>query len=748
MLRILARIALTLLLAGCGHDRPRAADSEVLEGVAEDLWGSTIDLGRLDRGLVLLHPFSPSNCGYCLFEGPFVRENYLRPTAATGGRVFHQCLFNPQRDVYTFLKHERDTETPVLTFPPALHRYHRDGFPFLAAFRAGRALYRGSISPYEERWRTLAPQLWPAGDSTLVPTSPLHMATRFVFENEQALAVVVVPDGDEPRRSEWLACAAKWRGNPADVKFERDLTPLDLEKNLYFAGALAAFRFDALAGRELPFQLAGDAVTFGDQRFVRTEVQLTACFPNPYNLQRYVVLAGGVEHNDVDFTLSRRDPSTGTTTILLEGFFRKEPGRSWQYSDSLTHGSLARGERCPPGSCPAPVATGFGESPAGIAPASESHWESVDAGSLRRFGGGESRFPSLAVTPSGACWVAWEERGDILAARADAAGAFPALIAAGGGSDSFDPVLAAAGERVWVVFLDDRERFYRVYARAIDGGALTEAVPVSPAGPYDVVTPAAVADSQGVLIVAWSEWRANQRYLRYRRLRAGVLDSVRTTALCPSEIEYANAWYPALAVDARNQVWGAWNQHYPATLCVCIGNLGEPARPVTRVRDPGGPESDDEHGGYPSLVCDREGRRWVFWEGFAWDGLAGEPQRIRAACFDSATGSWSRSENLARPAESFFNQTPKTAIDPHGDLWVAWSGRDREGRRPWGVYLTHGSRGDWSLPERVSPPGTDARAPAVVIGSDGQVWIAWHAGRGADMRIEVLKYRSHSGGGA
>ena len=43
-----------------------------------------------------------------------------------------------------------------------------------------------------------------------------------------------------------------------------------------------------------------------------------------------------------------------------------------------------------------------------------------------------------------------------------------------------------------------------------------------------------------------------------------------------------------------------------------------------------------------------------------------------------------------------------------------------------------------TLPRRISGREQTARAPQICRATDGSLWIAWHAGTGEDMRIEVL----------
>ncbi|MFC1572772.1 hypothetical protein ACFL6M_04150, partial [Candidatus Eisenbacteria bacterium] len=99
-----------IVLAGCGE---AVSDGTHLEGTAEDLWGRKIDLAQLD-GTTLVQAFSPANCGYCLVDGEFVAANYFETNTRHGGQNLQQCLFNPQRDIYAHIKHNREGDISVL----------------------------------------------------------------------------------------------------------------------------------------------------------------------------------------------------------------------------------------------------------------------------------------------------------------------------------------------------------------------------------------------------------------------------------------------------------------------------------------------------------------------------------------------------------------------------------------------------------------------------------------------------------
>lgn len=739
----------------CGSEG-RRSDTPRLQGKAEDLWGNQLDLSQFAKGITLIHPFSPSNCGYCLIDGEFVKENYFRNNAQASGTNFLQCLFNPQVDIYAYQKHYRETSTPVLTFPAALHEYHRDGFPFLIAFRDGRSFYQGVMSPYEEVFRRLQPQLWPTGRAHLRPTSPLHMATRLTDENQSQLTVEVYADNDEAgaRRAEQRLedIKKRWGHVRAVVKHENQLTKDDYQINVSVSGVTEQFSLGFLQSGGTPIDIGSESIQIGGYRFPKSEVGLAACFPNPHNPQRYVVLdlrgsnlKTRTFENWVDYTLYR-DGAEGRPEILLHGFFDKEDG-NWRFSPARAYGT-ARSEKAPRqngahSSLSEPVQAGKDKDER---PVRVSSWTATPAGRMKTLGAASCRFPSLAVDENGVCWVAWEENGDILLSSINCPEDQVAVAAESDALDSFHPVLACDGSLLWIFYLKDRDGFYRLYARYLDAGRLSDEVLITERGPFDVITPGVAGNRQGKLVIAWTEWKANFRFLRFREMENRSLGAIRDAAIKQASgrnAGYVNAWCPALVMDERGQPWGAWNQHYPATLGVCAGNLVEKAGSVTQLS-----ESMErcENGGYPSVTLDSSGRKWVFWESFGWDlYLSGTPQRILGSWHDEANGRWSLPYPVSSDEQTALNQTPRAIVDANGTIWTAWSGRQNDIDKPWGIRVARFAKDRWSIPKLVSDNGVNARAPAISVGKDGTLWLAWHSGVGTQMQIKVLEYHPKAG---
>ena len=568
------------------------------------------------------------------------------------------------------------------------------------------------------------------------------MAGRFVNENEQALSIWIIPNGDHHAMERARARLARWEKKPASIKYEGELTAADLQMNLYYGGTATQFSFAALAGEDVPLAFESGSVTVGSECFALQDVGLSACFPNPHNRARYVLCelsaaARGVAPacNWLDYAIYHPGREEQPAEMLLYGHFAKARGNHWCFADSLAFGRAARGGTCPRGACPAPAMAPYVDQKLPDLPAQ------LD---LQRYRVGTRRchFPAIAVTADGTGQVAWEEEGNIYLAAISPTGDSHVMAIAADEDDSYDVQLAAAGNHLWAVYLAKRDGFYRVYTRRISPGRLSDETLISARTPCDALTPAVVATPDGVAI-AWSAWQANQRILRYREIAAGELGEIASIAILPSEIDYTNAWYPALGCDAQGEPWGAWNQHYPATLGVASGNLADEATAVTRLaRDEEGHllgSRDHEKGGYPSVASDQMDRRWVCWESYGWDIRSGQPQRILVATQAEPGGAWSLPQTISLDSQTQLNQTPQIASGPDGGLVAVWSGRAQDPEGGWAIYLSRHQENTWSTPVKISGEDENARAPRMAIGPQGDLWITWHVGTGSEMRIEVYR---------
>ena len=708
---------------------------------AEDLWGNSIDFNRIIHSplTTVIQPFSSSNCGYCLIDGWFIEKNFLETNRKKGGINFTQSIFNPQLDNYAFTKHYRDTLTPVLTYPPELHQYHLDGFPAILAFRNGEQIVKipeGSLFPYDSSFEKLKMTLWHDTSIHFQPSSELHFATRIIYENMNNAALCVVPDGNQTAFDKNLDFAK--RTKCYQVKFMNQISHGDMVKNVMLEGRFPRGIYRYFTGENSPFKLESDSVMrFGPYRFGTDTIGICACIPNPLNPEKYLVIrirggkvTSGFYDNSVDYAIYSYDEKKQSTRVLLHGFFEKRPGNSWHFSDSLCISRLSPNEKCI-GVCTIPAKKFLPEHPVSMA---KPLWRPMDNAEEFTLGNSSCRFPSMVADDRGTVWVCREERGDILLSSVDRKNSVSLAIEQDK-SDSYNPLITFSDGKIWIFYLNNRDGFYRLYGRSYDGSALTRPLLYSEIQPCDVVTPAVVPTKSGI-VVAWTCWKANFRFPFYRLIRNGIPDSIHAVSIAksPSMDDYINAWYFSLDADLNGKVWGAWNQHYPAALGVCGGDLDDKAISVTAITE--NPD-DCENGGYPSAMHDQAGNRWVFWESFPWGVLDGEQQRINFSMFDAATRTWSSSATLPMDSSAYLNQTPQAVSLDDGRIVVVWSGRSKEGN--WALYLTCKDNFGWSRPIRLTSGREPARAPKIIAGKNNELWIAFHDGAGEKMKVRVIK---------
>ena len=432
----------------------------------------------------------------------------------------------------------------------------------------------------------------------------------------------------------------------------------------------------------------------------------------------------------MDYVVYTDGDQGSSSKTLVHGYFHKPVDEGWVFSDSLSFPCSDLAKFCT-GICRAPAKAKAIEHPCDL-PAVES--KRTIFGKRYTLGNSPGRFPSISIGDDTLYRVAWEAAGDIMVAL-DRPGGVPLQFAVEHDqSDSYDPQLLADGNNTWVFYLNNRDGFYRLYGKRFDGKQLSDELLFSAKEPADAMTPAVVKIAENDFILAWSVWKANFRYLFRREIKDGIMDSIRLIKTMPSkDLEgYTNAWYPTLAAGTDKRVWGAWNQHYPATLGVCAGDLTSLVTSVTRLAEK---MDDSENGGYPSILVDEKNCPWVFTESFAWDMLADKAQQINAYRYDATTKQWTLPEKISVDTLTFYNQTPTAVRDRNGLLWVAWSARKRGDHGTWGIYISRQDGSSWAIPRLISDPSVCSRAPHLAAGGKNGLWVVYHEGTGNNMKI-------------
>jgi hypothetical protein len=261
---------------------------------------------------------------------------------------------------------------------------------------------------------------------------------------------------------------------------------------------------------------------------------------------------------------------------------------------------------------------------------------------------------------------------------------------------------------------------------------------ISEKGPFDAVTPDVASNGKDEITVAWSEWKANNRYLKSRQIKLGVLEEIKKIKTVSSIYteDYTNAWYPSILYDVKNEIWGAWNQHYPATFGVCGGKFNDTAISITQTAK----KMDDwENGGYPCLFPGYNNQLFVAWESSAWEAFYGDKQKIKVAEYNHELKKWSLGKVISLDKQTKLCQTPSGICDKNGNKYIVWSGRPDDENQPWGLYLVKENNGKWNVPVFLSAENENDRHPKITIDQKGMIWISCHTGIGDNMKVKVMK---------
>ncbi len=661
-----------------------------------------------------------------------------------GGANLEQSVFSPQLDLYAFQKGYRDTTT-LLTYPISLHNYHRNGYPGMLAFRDGEQILQGFLDDYDSTFRERAHDWWP--DETN-PHARLVSGLQFVHNYEvepaDARLIAVFPESADSATKKRLTWFKKYPSldKKCAAKFERELDSTDLLQNLAYGGDPRQLSLAALAGQDTPIRLSSTTFGIGPYTFSTDSFGIRGVMPNPYNPERYIDVSlhpsratTPRSESETDFCVWRASPNR-PAQIVLDGRFAKDSTGRWYFSDTLAVVYANLESNCKGGVCPLPV--DLNRSLIHHTPTvATGPWMQSANGRIARLGTDNCRFPDVAVAPNGSVGVVWEERGDILFVRISPRGMPSTFAIEDGPADAYNPRVAFDGTSFLIAYVSNADGYYHLYGRYVDGDRLSDEVRLSPRGPFSDITPDLVSDGSGRVALAWSQWRANQRFPKYRMILDRASGPVRPISILYAKNDsYNNAWALNLALDSDGRPYGMWNQHYPSLICVCGGPLDGPP---TTPQEMTGNVDTSEKGEYPSTAFDSQGRQWAVWETYAYETWLQGPQRILAARFNRATESWTAPVTVSDTAQNYLTQTPRLAALPDGSLVAVWSGRSRSEGAQWGIYLSRFQAGHWQEPRLISEPGVCSRAPEMAIGADGSVWVVWHAGIGEGMTVRVLE---------
>jgi hypothetical protein len=382
--------------------------------------------------------------------------------------------------------------------------------------------------------------------------------------------------------------------------------------------------------------------------------------------------------------------------------------------------------------------------------------------------------PAISAAPDGSLWVVWlsfdGERDDI-ALRSYKSGQWENLQWVPGSSgDSWLPQVAVdAASRVWVVWSQQVEGHWGLYARRFDPqrqewGTLERWT----SGDLPEINPRVWSDGKGHAAAVWRGFR------RHALPSTGASSNIFLRTLegdaWSEEIRVThretNDWEPAVALDSQGTVWVAYDSyqhgHYDVFLTAIRGG---------RVGEEIGVATTPRFDARPTLTVDSLNRVWVAWEsGHAnWGKDQGrilgkrgvgvplggfrEPQ-IR--CY--ANGKWLEPvAPLAAVFRGADTYQPHVFSDGSGSVWVVAKVRKFATQRPplpqkeaywetwvpgplgyWEYLVTHLDAGRWSEP--IALPNSKGRSSTrmnAVLAVNHDLWPTWST----DNREEAFYHR-------
>ncbi|MBS1827897.1 MAG: hypothetical protein JST93_21490 [Acidobacteria bacterium] len=269
----------------------------------------------------------------------------------------------------------------------------------------------------------------------------------------------------------------------------------------------------------------------------------------------------------------------------------------------------------------------------------------------------EDDYPAIAVNTNGAGWVAWtgyqKESETLFAARTDATG--KEVIAKG---EFFRPVLAADAQgRFFLAVSVHETNTWKIAVARFENGKWTKLETISEGGPD--LHPRAVVDAKGQLWVVWQGFREGRSRILARSMAAGKWSDVIAVSG-----NTANAWYPAIAADAKGGLHFAWDAYDGGMYNVYYRTL-EGAQ--QRVRP------SENFQAHASLACDRNGDVWLAFDqaGPNWGKDTGFLVRKNAGTRlyetrDLKLLNLTKNQLAQLPAGHF--EQAQLAVDPKGNL--------------------------------------------------------------------------------
>jgi hypothetical protein len=396
----------------------------------------------------------------------------------------------------------------------------------------------------------------------------------------------------------------------------------------------------------------------------------------------------------------------------------------------------------------------------------------------------DERARSFSEAPEDLSYLATPPGGDQVSLRIlkDNSWSSPLDVTDGHG-DVYKCAVAVDGAgKAWVVWSENRDDNFDVWARSFDGRAFSEPVRLSSDKGSDH-SPVAATDSAGRVWIAWQGARDNVFQIHSRHQTGSGWSEPVTVST-----QTRNCWYPAIAAErgGDGRVAIGWDTYEKGDYDVFVREFDtdgnpEPARPVA---------NSWRYEARAALTYDAEGNLWVAWEesgetwGKNWGALVldqGIPLyqdrqiglRVlkdghwmesvgdyTAAMPDLSRRRGARANRVAQPEPQAatrrqgqeaqtqgnvpYNNISRVVCDNDGRVWVLVRTRQSDFRTPlgtvWLEYAVYCNGDDWVGP--ILLPHSDDliyNLPAAVAMNDGGLLVAHSTDHRQDRQLQRLQ---------
>lgn len=253
----------------------------------------------------------------------------------------------------------------------------------------------------------------------------------------------------------------------------------------------------------------------------------------------------------------------------------------------------------------------------------------------------------------------------------------------------------------------------------VETDAFGNGEPAASAGPAFQTLPSLAVDQNGMIYVAWQDYRRNQADIYFAKSTDGG-KTFGANIRVNDDIGRAGQLYPSLAVDPRGTLYLAWHDFRKGNQDIYFSRSTDGGQSFGRnIRVNDDPGTDGQFN--PSLAVDAEGTVYLAWH----DLREGQADIYFSASRDGGT-TFSPNRRLNDDRGEAYQFHPSLGIGSKGTVAVAWEDY-RHGHAD--IYLTYSHDGGDTFSPNVQVNNdrwpADHLHAALAIGEHNELTVVW-----------------------